>query len=95
MCNYVEGRGGLTASFFCAIIDRPFPVAYVYRLPPLSDEELLFRNLYKAGQRKVADTRRKRKREISLYNDRTFNQLELNLMRVPNQKDWLLDTMRE
>ena len=67
--------------------------AYVYSLPSLSDEELLFKNLYKAGQRKVADERRKRKREISLYNDRTFRQLELNLVRVPDQTEWLLNSM--
>jgi len=60
----------------------------------LSDDELYFRNLYKAGQRRVADARRKRKEKLRLYNDKKFNQLELPLLSNPSQKDWLLDRLR-
>ena len=56
------------------------------------DEEIHFRNLYRAGQRRVADARRKRKEFLKEYNTLKFNQLELNLVRVPNQKKWLLDS---
>ena len=83
----------MTPPFFCVIITCPSAFAYVYRLPPLSDEEVRFRNLYKAGQRRVADAKRKRKERLAIYNERKFKQLELDLIRVPNQKDWLLDRL--
>ena len=65
----------------------------MYRLPTLSDEEIYFRNLYRAGQRRVADAKRKRKERLAIYNERKYKQLELDLIRVPNQKDWLLDRL--
>ena len=66
----------------------------MFKAPRLSDEELYFRNLYKAGQRRVADAKRKKREKIQKYNDVTFNQLELDLVRNPDQKKWLLDRLR-
>ena len=81
--------------FFCVIITCPLPPAYVLSVPRLSDAEIRYRNLYKAAQRRVADSRRKQKERIDIYNQKTFNQLELDLVRHPNQEKWLLDRMRE
>ena len=64
-------------------------------IPRLSEREVRYRNLYKAGQRRVADAKRKRKERIDKYNDLTFNQLELSLVTKPNQEKWLLSRMRE
>ena len=64
-------------------------------VPRLSDAEIRYRNLYKAAQRRVADAKRKRKEKLELYNERTFFQLELDLVRHPNQEKWLLDRMKE
>ena len=66
----------------------------MFQAPRLSDEELYFRNLYKAGQRRVADAKRKRKVKLEEYNDKTFHQIELDLVRVPDNKKWLLDRLR-
>jgi hypothetical protein len=66
----------------------------VFEAPRLSDDEVHFRNLYKAGQRRVADARRKRKEKLRLYNNKKFNQLELPLVTVPDQKEWLLNKLR-
>ena len=59
------------------------------------EEELHFRNLYKAGQRRVADEKRKRRQALRIYNDAKYNQLELSLMSNPDQKAWLLDKLRQ
>ena len=67
----------------------------MFDVPSLSDEEIYYRNLYKAGQRRVADAKRKRKEMLAVYNSRKFHQLELNLIREPSPKDWLLSAMRE
>ena len=84
-----------TPLFFCAIITRLYVGAYVLSIPRLSDAEIEYRNLCKAAQRRVADAKRKRKERIEQYNERTFNQLELDLVRWPNQRKWLLSRMRE
>ena len=64
-------------------------------IPRLSEREVRYRNLYKAGQRRVADAKRKRKERIDKYNDLTFNQLELSLVTRPDQMKWLLGSMRQ
>jgi len=57
-------------------------------------KEVRFRNLYKAGQRDVTDKKRKWLREkIRPYNEKTFNQLELTLVTVPDQDKWLEDKL--
>ena len=48
-----------------------------------------FRNLYKAGQRRVAHAKRERKKKLKEYNARHFQQLELQLVRLPDQAKWL------
>ena len=62
-------------------------------LSRLPQSELDYRNLYRAGQRRVADAKKKRKIKLEEYNARTFNQLELDLVRNPDNKKWLLDSM--
>ena len=53
-----------------------------------SDDEVYYRNLYKAGQRRVSDLKRKHKERVALYN-RRFHQLELPLISSPDSRKWL------
>ena len=79
---------GYTPTFFCAIIPGYYSIAHVFKVPSLSDEELYFRNLYKAGQRRVQDEKRKQKERREIFN-RRFHQLELPLVSNPDNIKWL------